>query len=518
MKNYYGYVRVSTPRQGRGVSLDEQKAAITAYASRHGLSVVDWFVETETAARQGRTQFTKLLAALQQGKAQGVIIHKIDRGARNLKDWANLGELIDRGLDVQFAHESLDLRSRGGRLAADIQAVVAADYIRNLRDEVRKGFYGRLKQGVYPLPAPVGYLDRGAGIPKAIDPVAAPLIRFAFERYAAQPLGVRKLSLELRRRGLITRRGQPISVPGLAKMLRNPFYISLIHIERTGETFRGNHEPLVSKALFDRVQAVMDGKAVCKAEIHAFRYRLVIRHPACSRHLTGERQKGRFVYYRCHGRECVAVCIAEPAVDQAVKNAIAGITWDEQDIQDFKEVLQQEAGTLEQEHQQFRSSLELRISACDTRLDRLTDGYLEAVVEKDDYERRKLALLTERQGLADQLRAADRSPGDDSLLEEFELQNIKLLQYDSLLDDEKRELVSALCSNVEAHGKEIAVRLHPLYAQVSELNAAYYGGPRAGDVRTVARELMGILTRYNSLQCPERPEVLRQPAEYDAAA
>ncbi len=53
--------------------------------------------------------------------------------------------------EVHFANESLDLQSRGGRLSADIQAVVAADYIRNLREETRKGFYGRLKQGLCPM-------------------------------------------------------------------------------------------------------------------------------------------------------------------------------------------------------------------------------------------------------------------------------------------------------------------------------------------------------------------------------
>ena len=113
--------------------------------------------------------------------ALGVIIHKIDRSARNLRDWAKLGDLIDRGLNVQFVHDNVDLQSRGGRLSADIQAVVAADFIRNLRDEVKKGFYGRLKQGFYPLPAPVGYLDRGGGKKKEPDPVMAPLIRQAYE-------------------------------------------------------------------------------------------------------------------------------------------------------------------------------------------------------------------------------------------------------------------------------------------------------------------------------------------------
>lgn len=95
--------------------------------------------------------------------SDGIIIHKIDRSARNLKDWALLGDLIDAGHEVHFAHESLDMDTRGGRLAADIQAVIASDYIRNLREEACKGLYGRLKQGIFPFYAPIGYLNCGRG-------------------------------------------------------------------------------------------------------------------------------------------------------------------------------------------------------------------------------------------------------------------------------------------------------------------------------------------------------------------
>src|SRR5689334_13693990 len=164
MQAFYGYIRVSTVRQGEhGVSLQEQKEAIERYAARKGLKIQDWFEEQQTAAKQGRPVFNRMLRLLRKGKASGVIIHKIDRSARNLKDWAELGELIDSGIAVHFTNESLDLNSTTGRLSADIQAVVAAHYIRNLREETLKGFYGRLKQGIYPMPALLGYLDAGPG-------------------------------------------------------------------------------------------------------------------------------------------------------------------------------------------------------------------------------------------------------------------------------------------------------------------------------------------------------------------
>jgi site-specific DNA recombinase len=179
-KQYAAYIRVSTAKQGeRGVSLQEQKDAIQRYAERNSLEVSKWFEERETAAKRGRPVFNEMLKLLRSGKAQGVLIHKIDRSARNMKDWVELGELIDQGIEVHFVNKSLDLASRGGRLSADIQAVVAADYIRNLREETKKGFYGRIKQGLYPLPAPLGYLDRGKGKPKELDPARAPLVRMA---------------------------------------------------------------------------------------------------------------------------------------------------------------------------------------------------------------------------------------------------------------------------------------------------------------------------------------------------
>jgi DNA invertase Pin-like site-specific DNA recombinase len=143
MKPYLAYVRVSTAKQEQGASLDAQRDAIARYAATRGLEIGQWYEEIETAARSGRKVFNTVVKRLSYGVTAGLILHKIDRSARNLKDRALLGELIDRGIDVHFARDSLDLRSRGGRLSADIQAVVAADYVRNLREESLKGIYAQ---------------------------------------------------------------------------------------------------------------------------------------------------------------------------------------------------------------------------------------------------------------------------------------------------------------------------------------------------------------------------------------
>src|SRR5579863_2488140 len=108
LNKYCAYIRVSTARQGeRGVSLPEQKAAIECLARQCSLKIGQWFEERETAAKRGRPVWNKMLKDLRKGTFRGVVIHKIDRSARNLKDWADLGDLIDQGIEVKFANEGL---------------------------------------------------------------------------------------------------------------------------------------------------------------------------------------------------------------------------------------------------------------------------------------------------------------------------------------------------------------------------------------------------------------------------
>jgi DNA-binding XRE family transcriptional regulator len=160
-----------------------------------------------------------MLRLLRLRIASGVVIHKIDRSARNLEDWNDIGKLVDAGVDVHLATESIDLTTTAGRLSADIQAVVATHYSRNLREEVKKGLYGRLKQGFYPLRAPVGYLDQGAAQPKIHDPNRGPLVRAAFELYAAGEYSLPQLAKEMFRQGLRNRNGGRMTVGGIAKLL-----------------------------------------------------------------------------------------------------------------------------------------------------------------------------------------------------------------------------------------------------------------------------------------------------------
>ncbi|UTP39790.1 recombinase family protein [Phenylobacterium sp. LH3H17] len=483
MKTYLAYVRVSTVKQGQhGSSLQEQRSAIEAYAQRHGLEIVGWYEEMETAAKQGRSTFNRLLTDLRKRRAAGVILHKIDRGARNLKDWSKIVDLSDQGLEVHLAHESLDLLTRGGRLAADIQAVVAADFIRNLRDEVRKGIRGRLKQGYYPFAAPLGYLDRGKAVAKAIDPLKGPLVAEAFERYASGQYTLEPLRQVMATLGLVGRGGRPVAKAYLADMLQNPFYIGVIRLRTTGETFQGLHAPLIPKALFDRVQDVLSGRAFAREQRHRHLYRRLIRCAACGRLLTGERQKGR-VYYRCHAVTCRGVSVAEAEVDKLVDGLFALVAFTDEELRDLGDLLTASETDLRDAERAAKAEAALRLERCDARLEALTDALLDGRIDKTAYDERRPALLIERRGYLDQIEAQVESPSAQAL-QKFERAKTAQLGRIGLTPDQIRESLLELSSNLVVEGKRLGVRLRFPFDVIAKWRLLQECGPLLTAVRT----------------------------------
>jgi site-specific DNA recombinase len=497
MNQYFGYVRVSTVKQGeQGVSLQQQREAIERYAQRNNCEVIQWFEEQETAAKQGRPLFAQMMKLLRRGKARGVIIHKIDRSARNLRDWADLGELIDQGVEVCFANESLDLRSRGGRLSADIQAVVAADYIRNLREETRKGFYGRLKQGLYPMPAPLGYLDMGQGKPKALDPNVGPLIRGAFELYSTGRFNSKAVAREVATMGLRSRSGKILRADKLTRMFSNPFYIGLIRIKRTNETYPGAHQPLVSKSLFDRVQDVLHGRLSARPQRHDFLFRRRLNCGQCQIRLVGETHKG-FIYYRCQNRDCPTRTVREEIVDKAVQCRFLDLRFSDDERRYIDQELRKARVEDSKRQEEAIAGIQLKLGQIDDRLNRLTDAYIDRVLDKEAFEARKNALLMERKDVEE--KRGEWSSGTLRVTEELahflERAGGAYLAYKTGNLYEKRDLVDSLTSNCVLNGKLPEITLAFPFQEIANRFEKPHGGPSRGVHRTWTR-LLQSLTQF----------------------
>ena len=500
MTPYFAYIRVSTVKQGEhGSSLQEQRDAITSFAARHGLEIAAWFEERETAAKLGRHEFSRMLVALKKGRASGVIFHKIDRSARNLKDWSTIQDLSDQGIDVRFTQESVNLGTNEGKLTGDFLAVIASHYIRNLRDEVKKGIQGRLKQGLYTLGAPLGYLDQGGGKPKIPDPTRAAFIRDAFELYAGG-LALPALSDELYRRGLRSKLGKQVRINSLSVLLHNPFYMGIIRMKRSGQHYAGVHQPLISKRLFEQVQAMLEGKANAKVIKHDFLFRRLISCLDCKYHLIGERQKG-FTYYRCHTSICPTCSVREECADEAVRVSLQPLQLTGEEHAELRQM----NASLEEEwadrQSEYDRSIALQIENVNSRLSRLMDAYLDGGFDRALFEEKKLSLLMERKAL--QERRGEIGDGGRQVVRNIDqyLEHVKSLplSYEIANPFEKREMIKIATSNLVATGKNVVVELRPLFQAVANLNLVPTGAPLRSRPRTRAKKVFDLLVNHFTL-------------------
>lgn len=506
MKKCFAYIRVSTVKQGEGVSLEAQREAITVFASRQNIEIVQWFEEKETAAKRGRPIFNKMIADLKKRRADGLVVHKIDRFARNLIDYGKISELMDIGIDIHTAIDSLDFQTRGGRLAADVQAVVAADYVRNLREECIKGLTGRLKQGLYPFKAPIGYLDNGGGKVKTLDPDRAHHILAAYELYGSEQYSQRALQEELAKRGLRTKAGHPLSLSGLESVLANPFYCGIIKIKRSGGVYQGCHEPLIPVSLFERVQDIKTGKAVKKMTKHNYTYRRLFRCSLCDGAMIPERQKGR-VYYRCQTRNCATKTVREDGIEAAILQCLSTLQLTDANIDKMAQRFT--AWIEKRESNSDSSALPLQLAAIADRRERLTDALIDRLIDKETYQNRAEALLIEEARVKEQQQELAAHRANPQCLRNFlELLRNLAQTYYFAAQAEKYRITKIATSNRTVAGKKICVEPSKWLQDVGATVAALRGAPSPCADRTLTGLLWGpIVLELAEIQNKPRNKV-----------
>jgi len=514
MKHCFGYTRVSTKKQGEGASLETQETAIKEYAAKNGIKITTWFVEQQSAAKSGRPEFNRMLRELKRGKAEGVVIYKIDRSARNFADWAKVGELADAGIEVCFASESLDFDSRGGRLSADIQAVIAADFIRNHRNNVREGQQTRLKNGHYPFKAPLGYLDQGRGKLKVLDPTRSALVRQMFELYASGNYPFWALADEMAARGLRNHFGKPVTKTNIEKILKNPFYMGVIKIARTGMTYQGAHEPLVSVSLFEAVQKMRADRDNKKETRHRLFYRGgLFRCGLCNTAMIGERQKGH-VYYRCHTRECPTKGVREEQLHDPMLEKLKTAVLSDEDHARLVAMFGKIERDLKRDPMKEQAPLEL--ARINDRKDRLTDKLIDGVIGDDVFTAKKEALeIEERKWHA----VAAKTQKSDNLVAKLSdfLEHAKslYLSYQSANPDQKREIVRIATSNRTVTEKKVGIDPDNWLRTIGKLAELALCEEHGASSRTVSKVTIEKLTAQMAEQATNQPHPsvsLRNPS------
>jgi site-specific DNA recombinase len=316
------YLRVSTRAQvekdltEEGFSIAAQREACVRHIVDAGWELVDEFSDLGESARSiDRPGLRAMLARISEDSdIEAVVVHKVDRLARNMEDHVAIRALLRRrSVTLVSVSENLD-ETASGMLVEGIHALMAEFYSANLANEVKKGMGQKAKGGGYPHKAPLGYLNVRESIGGrqvahiVIDSERGPLVRQAFELYATGEWTVERLTHEMADRGL-KNRGRvdyavtPLTVSGLARLLATPAYTGIV--EWAGVQYPGTHEPLVDRVTFDKVQELLTAKAMRgtreRKHLHYLKGLLVC--GVCGRRLSIQQSKGTYTYFYCLGQK-----------------------------------------------------------------------------------------------------------------------------------------------------------------------------------------------------------------------
>lgn len=215
------YLRVSTDKQAdKGVSLAAQRAKIEAYAVLYDLQLVDVVVDAgESAKSLGRPGLQRALGALRDGRADALLVVKLDRLTRSVRD---LGDLVDRYFAdgrraLLSVSEQIDTRTAAGRLVLNVLGSVSQWERETIGERTREALAHkrskRQKTGGF---APYGFdaVD-GCLRPNASEQQVVDSIR----RLRGDGHSLRSIVATLALRNVVGRTGRPLALTQIARIL-----------------------------------------------------------------------------------------------------------------------------------------------------------------------------------------------------------------------------------------------------------------------------------------------------------
>jgi len=215
-----GYARVSTDKQAdRGVSLEAQTEKIRAMAVVHNAELVDIIVDGgESAKSLNRPGMERLLALVDSGAVEAVIVAKLDRLTRSVKDLCTLLERFERReVTLISVAESLDTGSAAGRLVLNIMTAVSQWEREAIGERTRDAMNHKRTNGERVGNIAFGYRLSSDGVHVEPEPTEQATIA-AVAELRSNGMSLRRIAKDLNRRGIRTRKGSEWRLESVARV------------------------------------------------------------------------------------------------------------------------------------------------------------------------------------------------------------------------------------------------------------------------------------------------------------
>ncbi|MBV8760123.1 MAG: recombinase family protein [Deltaproteobacteria bacterium] len=217
------YLRVSTDKQAdRGLSLEAQEAKVRQYADLFELDLVDIAVDAGVSAKSiDRPALARALAMLESGAAKALLVVKLDRLTRSVRDLCDLVDRYFRDGDcaLKSVSEQVDTSSAAGRMVLNVLSSVSQWEREAIGERTAAVMRHKVANGEYiGGHSRFGYKVASDGT--ALEPVADELAAMTrAKELRAQGMSLRAVAKALEAAGYRARNGRTFAAMQVARMV-----------------------------------------------------------------------------------------------------------------------------------------------------------------------------------------------------------------------------------------------------------------------------------------------------------
>lgn len=481
---YLIYCRKSTESEDRQVlSIPAQIEELTRLAERENIKVDRIFKESMSAKAPGRPEFNKLLELIEKNKDSVLLAWKLDRLVRNPIDAGKIAWLLQQGIIKEIKTYERSYFPTDNVLLMAVEFGMANQYIRDLSTNVKRGNRMKLERGGWTGAAPLGYLNNKADHTVYPDPAINSFIVRLFELFATGSHSLNDLSELFYSQGLRSKKGYKVHKSVLYRVIVNKFYYGII--ERSGKSYQGAHQPLISKDLYDQCQRVMSGNRR-KKQKHFFPLTGYLSCTECGCMLTATIARDH-VYYHCTNGKKLHMGkrdhIRSEKLNDQIAEHLKQVPFDKELVELMYQASKQKAVQEVEFTSGTRINMEKQLKLLQEKRRRIEESYFDGTLPKDHYNERILALDNEQVELTNQLKQLNEkiNLGGDTTIEQTKkaFLTASYAEKDFLSGDDykKRELAEILLSNIYMHGKNIQ------HLQYNHLFQLIYSAPKTNDFK-----------------------------------
>ncbi len=311
---YCLYARKSTESdEKQAMSIDSQIKEMLQVAQREGITVAEVKRESHSAkATLQRPVFNEMIADLRIGKFNAILTWAPDRLSRNAGD---LGVIVDL-LDQKVIHE---IRTYGQKFTNNpnekflLMILGAQGKLENDQKgvNVKRGLRARCEMGLWPAPAPTGYLNSKNVDEKCkviIDSHRAPIIKQMFEKVAYEGYSGRRAYRWLKEVGFTSVNGKPLWLSNVYMLLNTTFYYGEFQYPaKSGNWYKGIHTPIITKELFMEAKKKVQLEQDLKYDNKEFAFTKLMKCGKCGSGITAQEKykkladgtTAKYIYYGC---------------------------------------------------------------------------------------------------------------------------------------------------------------------------------------------------------------------------